>query len=478
MLYTLILGVAMKSLVSRFLCLSLILFFTFTSYNVYAAAIVDRDGDGIHIDDLVRHIAVNKPNGAADLQNLLVQIRSTTISESVYNNVYVTGVSVTPTSAAIQVGGTQQLGKRIVPANASNQIVNWGSNNISVALVDNAGLVTGVGAGTAVITATTVDGSFKAASTISVSPVPVSSVSVNPTSATIYTGDTQSLVKTILPIYATNQNVTWSSSNTSVATVDALGVVTGVGVGTATITVTTVDGGHTAAVTITVVPYVVQTAYKMYGDPFTIKPLYEGPPTQITFSDVLSTEGKASVESALQAAVLPTGIPLRFDWSSNQLRIFNENDMEPYYYVTAHFDHDVMARLSLDGNLEKILDTDPLEAYIDFPVAEGSTDSVEIQFDHELKSEITRNTSVGDLITSISYEIYNVETYEYETIKTTPDSMSWDTSDAYSPVLTLKLPVSINVDDINDMTIIFKRNTIEDVEGNVINRARLSDGGL
>jgi chitodextrinase len=75
---------------------------------------------------------------------------------------------------------------------------------------------------------------------------PVTGVTVTPTSASVSEGATISLVAEVLPDNATNQNVTWSSSASSVATVSSSGVVTGISIGNATITVTTEEGGFTA----------------------------------------------------------------------------------------------------------------------------------------------------------------------------------------------------------------------------------------
>jgi len=82
--------------------------------------------------------------------------------------------------------------------------------------------------------------------------VVVSSVSVAPTSTSIAVNQTYQLNATILPTNATNQSVTWSSSNTTVATVSTTGLVTGKVAGSANITVTTVDGTKTATSAITV----------------------------------------------------------------------------------------------------------------------------------------------------------------------------------------------------------------------------------
>lgn len=82
------------------------------------------------------------------------------------------------------------------------------------------------------------------------------SVSVSPTTASIEAGSTTQLTETVLPSNVTDKSVTWSSSNTSVATVNSSGLVTGISAGNATITVTTVDGSYTATCAVTVTPVV------------------------------------------------------------------------------------------------------------------------------------------------------------------------------------------------------------------------------
>lgn len=82
--------------------------------------------------------------------------------------------------------------------------------------------------------------------------VPVTGVSLNKSSISIYNKATQTLTATVSPSNATNKSVSWKSSNTAVATVSSSGVVTGVKPGTATITVTTADGEKTATCSVTV----------------------------------------------------------------------------------------------------------------------------------------------------------------------------------------------------------------------------------
>jgi len=175
--------------------------------------------------------------------------------------VAVTGVSVSPATATVGLGTTQQLNVAIAPANATNQNVTWTSSNTAVATVNASGLVTAVAAGTAAITVKTVDGNKTATSAITVAAIPVSSAAVSPASASLYAGNTQQLSVTISPANATNKNVTWSSSNSAVATVNSSGLVTAVSAGTATITATTQDGNKTASAAITVNPNTNFTVY-------------------------------------------------------------------------------------------------------------------------------------------------------------------------------------------------------------------------
>lgn len=87
---------------------------------------------------------------------------------TVTSSVFVTGVSVSPTSASINTGATTQLTATVLPSNATNKTVSWSSSNTSVATVSSSGLVTTVAAGNATITVTTQDGGKTATSAITV----------------------------------------------------------------------------------------------------------------------------------------------------------------------------------------------------------------------------------------------------------------------------------------------------------------------
>jgi uncharacterized protein YjdB len=112
----------------------------------------------------------------------------------------------------------------------------------------------GMSPGTAMITATTLDGGLKATCYVTVASggrVPVTGVTLNKASTTLATGRTETLTATVLPINATNKGVTWWSSSDDIATVSN-GVVTAREPGAAMITVTTQDGGMTATCNVTV----------------------------------------------------------------------------------------------------------------------------------------------------------------------------------------------------------------------------------
>lgn len=167
-------------------------------------------------------------------------------------NVAVTGVTVAPTTKSLAVGATQQLTPTVAPAGATDKTVTYTSSATGIATVSASGLVTAVSVGTANITVKTNDGNKTAVCAVTVTPVAVTGVTIAPKTASIAVGATQQLTPTVAPAGATNKAVTYGSSATGTATVNASGLVTGVAAGTATITVTTADGSKTDTAVITV----------------------------------------------------------------------------------------------------------------------------------------------------------------------------------------------------------------------------------
>ncbi len=170
--------------------------------------------------------------------------------------VNVTGVTLDKNNIVLIVGDTELLTATIEPTDANDKNISWTSSDATIASVIQ-GQVTAISQGTATITVTTADGSYTATCTVTVETdaVNVTGIALNETTLNLITGDTKQLTATIQPTDATDQTVTWVTSDDGVATVSSTGLITAVGAGSATITVTTTDGAKTATceVRVTVV---------------------------------------------------------------------------------------------------------------------------------------------------------------------------------------------------------------------------------
>ncbi|MBQ7442386.1 MAG: Ig-like domain-containing protein [Bacteroidaceae bacterium] len=166
----------------------------------------------------------------------------------------VADISLSASACELEQGQTQQLTATVLPTDATVKTVVWHSTDASVATVDGNGLLTGVAPGVATIICRSADGSnVQSSCAVTVVPKKVSSISLNTYSCTI--GDTNQLqlVATVAPEDAGNSMVAWSSSDDDIAFVDAAGLVTAMGKGSATITCTAVDGsGVSASCNVTV----------------------------------------------------------------------------------------------------------------------------------------------------------------------------------------------------------------------------------
>lgn len=171
----------------------------------------------------------------------------------------VASVAVTPGSASGAVGQGAQFSATVKNASGTvmaGQTIAWTSTNTAVVTVNASGYATAVGAGSAAIVASAGGKSGQAAITVTGAgggSGTVSSTTVSPSSASIAVGATQALSATLKDVLGNilgGLTTTWSSSNTSVATVSSAGVVKGMSAGTATITAT--SGGMSGSSTITV----------------------------------------------------------------------------------------------------------------------------------------------------------------------------------------------------------------------------------
>jgi uncharacterized protein YjdB len=167
-------------------------------------------------------------------------------------------IVVSPLSASVTAGQALQLSAVAKDESGgvlTGRTITWSSSNTSLATVSSSGLVTGVAAGIAGITASS-EGKLTTATITILAPVtaPVATVTVTPATAGVLVGQTVQLTATPKDAGGaalTGRTVTWASSNTGVASVSSSGVVTGVGAGAATITATSETAQGVSTVTVT-----------------------------------------------------------------------------------------------------------------------------------------------------------------------------------------------------------------------------------
>ena len=176
----------------------------------------------------------------------------------------VTSVTLNKTSLALTEQETFQLSATVSPDNATDKTVTWSSSNTAIATVSDNGLVTAAAEGTTTITAKAGDKTATCTVTVSKKVIPVTSVSLNKTSLALTEQETFQLSATVSPDNATDKTVTWSSSNTAIATVSDNGLVTAAAEGTTTITAKA--GDKTATCTVTVSKKVIPVTSFTFGD--------------------------------------------------------------------------------------------------------------------------------------------------------------------------------------------------------------------
>ena len=215
--------------------------------------------------------------------------------------VLVTSVTLDKTELTLEVGFSETLTATIFPEDATDKTVTWSSTNNSVASVTG-GVVTARKEGVTTIKATA--GGITATCTVTVPHVyvPVESISLNKTETTIAVGGSETLEATIDPINA-DEEVTWSSSNETIATVDN-GVVVAVAEGIAIITAKAGDKSASCTVTVTHVMVPVES---------------------ITLNKTETSIPEGGFE-VLVATVLPENADIKtVNWSSSDLTIATVN---------------------------------------------------------------------------------------------------------------------------------------------------------
>lgn len=225
---------------------------TWSSSNK-AVASVDSKGTVTAVSKGTARITAKTKNGktAVCVVNVVVPVTNVVLSKS---------------SVSIWKGASVTLTSKVYPASANHKTLTWSSSDNSVAVVDKTGKITAKGAGKAVITAKAASGVY-ARCTVNV-VIPSRGVNISKTSIELSEGESFTLEAALVPSNSTD-SVTWSSSDTSVATVSG-GVVTAVSQGTAAITVKT-SRGKTAQCTVTVAkPFVPVTSVTIYPSSYNL----------------------------------------------------------------------------------------------------------------------------------------------------------------------------------------------------------------
>lgn len=183
---------------------------------------------------------------AINKDNVVVGYSRVTVKEKV------TGITLSATNLSLLLSTKTYQLRAIIAPDAANQSVTWKSSNTAVATVNATGFVTLVSSGTTTIFATSVDDPSKIATCNITVGQSVTDIKLDDTTKTMYVGDSVRMPYIIAPTNATNKDVTWSTSNSAVASVDPNGQVSARSSGVAVIILKSVDGGFMSTCTITV----------------------------------------------------------------------------------------------------------------------------------------------------------------------------------------------------------------------------------
>lgn len=229
------------------------------------------------------------------------------------NNILVNKIELESDNISIN---TNEVGKvkvkNILPSDASYKGVKYYSSDENIAVVDSSGNVLGKKEGVAVITVMASDGSgVKAECRVTVKDVKVTGISLSDSSASIVVGSSKQLsVKEIKPSNATNKSVRWSSSDTSIVSVDQSGLIKGVKEGKATISVISNDGSNIKTSIKVVVSKIAVTGVKLdhtkaiteVGDKTTIKATVS--PSNATYKSVKWSSSNTSIATVSSSGVV------------------------------------------------------------------------------------------------------------------------------------------------------------------------------
>lgn len=166
--------------------------------------------------------------------------------------VHVENITTTKETIELEVGDSETIEYTVLPVNAADKSVTFESSNSGVAEVNESGKVVAKGVGDCYISIIANDGGVTKTVNVVVNPTAVESVTLNAHELTLLVDDSVKLIPTIEPTTATNKNVTFTSSDKDIVSVQSDGTITALDIGTASITVTTADGGFTDSCEVTV----------------------------------------------------------------------------------------------------------------------------------------------------------------------------------------------------------------------------------
>ena len=171
--------------------------------------------------------------------------------------VAVTGMELSAEEASVELDVTLDLSGLVVftPADATNQMVTWKSEDETVATITVEGVVTGLKLGTTKISATSMEGNYSDTLVLTVTPISVKGVKIlSGEEGVMYIGTSSNyaIAYEIIPANAANKNTTWESSDPETVQVQNTALIIGLKEGSATLTVTTEDGGYQDFLTVIV----------------------------------------------------------------------------------------------------------------------------------------------------------------------------------------------------------------------------------
>ncbi len=224
-----------------------------------SVAVVNQNGviQGLKEGNAI--ITVSSSNGLAkDTTYVSVYKKGTSTvvgGEAIKTNNYPKSLTVSSQTLNLKLGGSSQLIASVSPENSNNQI-SWSSTNSRVAVVDSNGLVSAVGIGSATIIARTInDITYNVYVLVGNYSKDLKSILVTTNYLSLAVSSSKQLAVSFTPADASNKNVFWTSSNSSVAVVDKYGVVKAISPGSTIIKATSEDGGYTDTAVIEVVNY-------------------------------------------------------------------------------------------------------------------------------------------------------------------------------------------------------------------------------